>query len=147
MVCGNGGASNITLYPKSYQIVVPAILYFIALIIFSAYEVSFIADGIQQFCIHLRNESGLTNDSCSELFHEFTRDVGVNVTESHSDLLLNNTAVNYPLTMVVLWSALVGFCLGFFVMILRCLFVVDFELVKVTVKSEERPMLDPEDGE
>lgn len=45
---------------------------------------------------------------------------------------------HYFLIIAFIWTTLVAFLLAFLLMIIRCLFVVDFELIKITIASQEQ---------
>lgn len=124
--------------PKPSLIVLPATLYFIAMVILAAVTTPFINDSIAEFCFKLQNKTGQTNDSCRELFNEFSSNY-----EGEDEIRYSMLSPewNYLLTLIFAWFTLVAFLVCFMIMILRCCFVVDYELVKVQVDKEEGPLL------
>lgn len=149
LVCGNGGVNkkaDSSLVPKPYLVVMPAFIYFIAMIIVAAVEAAFINDGIALFCRELQNVTERNNSSCRELFNDYSSRFEDSNEEMYSVL---SPEWNYLLTLIFCWSSLGVFCLCLVIMIMRCIFVADFELVKITIDKEKGPLLtkSPTDSE
>lgn len=124
--------------PKPSLIVVPAVIYFIAMMILAGVQAPFINDGVAGFCFQLQNASSRINESCSTLFNDYSSGYQGEGEERYTAL---SPAWNYWLTIVFCWSTLAAFITCFMIMMLRCLFVVDFELVKIVLDKEDGPLL------
>ena len=108
------------------------------MIILAAVEATFINDGISVFCNQIQNVTSKVNVSCSSLFNEFSSLYEDSNEKMYSVL---SPAWNYLLTLIFCWSTLATFCLCLVIMIMRCLFVADFELVKIMIDKEKGPLL------
>lgn len=124
--------------PKPSLIVLPATLYFIAMIILAGVTAPFMNDSIAEFCFQLQNETKQTNVTCRELFNAFSSSYE---DEDEIRYSILSPEWNYLLTLIFVWMTLAAFLACFVIMMLRCCFVVDYELVKVEVEKEEGPLL------
>ncbi|XP_063703690.1 uncharacterized protein LOC134833330 isoform X2 [Culicoides brevitarsis] len=144
LVCGNGGASNKnSTVPKPYQIVLPVTLYLLAMIILTAYEVPFISDGLLAFCDNFLNQTSHLNESsngCGSLLDKYSQPEFQ--MDSSAAVAVYNPSVIPPswhfyLSIAFIWTTLGAFLLAFLLQIIRCLFVVDFQLIKITIAHQE----------
>lgn len=124
--------------PKPSLIVVPVTVYTIAMIILAGVQAPFIDNAVFNFCQQLKNETGQFNTSCRQLVHDFSSKYQE---EGESTYSILSPEWNYLLTLIFCWLTLAAFCVCFVIMILRCVFVADFELVKIVVDKEDDPLL------
>lgn len=108
------------------------------MIILAGVQAPFINDSVAGFCYQLQNVTGKTNSSCRELFNSFSSSYQEDGEIKYS---IFSPEWNYLLTLYFCWLTLVAFCGCFIIMVTRCIFVADFELVKITVDKENGPLL------
>jgi hypothetical protein len=126
VICGKGGKGDENSYlSEPWRIVTPALIFFIIMTILSLANLVIIEKGITTLCSSF-NE-GLPDISCNVALNRYMTASLDNIKPGVSRVLL--TTFNYISFVVWLASALL--------LIARIVFVVDFQLVRVTVKSIE----------
>jgi hypothetical protein len=125
IICGRGGhTENSTLFlPKPWRIVPPALIFFLVMTIFSIINTVKIIKGLAIFCENFREQ--MSDVSCVVAMNHFR------ITEG----LLIMPAVFYVLLNAFTWAILACWSILTLIMIARIVFVVDFQLIRVTVKT------------
>lgn len=128
IICGKGGRGDENSYlSEPWRIVSPALVFFIIMTGLSIANLVVIEGGINTFCNSLKGE--LKELSCSLALNRFVPGDYRHISISPSKIRTILTSFNYITFFCWFTSALV--------LIARIIFVIDFQLVRVTVKSME----------
>lgn len=135
MIFGRGGASVSGLIPQPWCIVFPSTIYMIVMTILSLFYAQFIHKGLMTLCEQLTYEN--PKCSCFDLMNIFEgQEFGItNRTFDKSLYSIMLPSENYVLIHIYMYIAMVAYACMVFVMILRCLCVTDFKLVRVTIAT------------
>lgn len=127
-ICGRGGKSEPNAFlPQPWRIVTPALFFNLIMTILSIIDTTIVESGLNDLCKSLTNET--PDISCGIAMNRFML------------APMNQTLIPPSIQRKMLTSF--GFInLGFWVLsvavlIARILFVIDFQLIKVTVKTKE----------
>lgn len=126
IICGKGGkAEQGSFLPQPWRIVTPSLIFFLAMTCISIANLTSIHKGLNEFC------SGFVMHApdvgCLVLMNNFALNENVTVLPSVLYIIL----ITFSWILLVCWIVLLS------IMIARIIFVVDFQLVRVTVKTCE----------
>lgn len=128
IICGKGGggpeSSNNSFLPQPWRIVIVSLVFFISMLIISVINLVHIKDGSDAFCRQFKKT--MPDVSCIVLISHFKM-TKFPIVPGILYILL----IVFSWTLVVCWSVLT------LIMILRIVFVIDFQLVRVTVRTCE----------
>lgn len=128
IICGKGGKGEENAYlSEPWRIVSPALLFFIVMTIISLINLILIERGMNEFCESFAET--VPSVSCEVAMNAFMLSTMKAFPVQPSKLRVILTILNYLTFFAWLISALI--------LIARIVFVVDFQLVKVTVKTVE----------
>lgn len=128
IICGKGGKGDETSYlSEPWRIVTPALVFFIVMTILAFTNLIIIESGMSTFCDSFKNS--FPDISCTTALNRYMSKAFEEVSLSPGKISVILSSVNY----IVFFSWL----LSVFVLLARILFIVDFQLVRVTVKSIE----------
>lgn len=125
-ICGRGGKADPNAFlPQPWRIVTPALIFNIVMTILAIVTTSIIEGGLSEFCRSLTES--LPDISCGVAMNRFmlTPVENVHVPPSVQRQMLTS----FSIVNLIFWILSVA------VLIARILFVVDFQLIKVTVKT------------
>lgn len=134
MIFGRGGASVSGLIPQPWCIVLPTTIYFTTMTILSIFYVQFVHKGLVKLCEQLTYQN--PECGCFGLLNVFqVQEFGLNRTFDKSWYAIMRPSENYILIHVYMYIAMLAYASMVFVMVLRCLCVTDFKLVRVTIAT------------
>lgn len=110
-------------YRQAWRIVMPAILFFTMMVIVSIYYSIVLERTLYDFCAEFRKHLNVTNLPCDELMNQYA----INITSTAMP------SSNYVLSQAFSWITMVLWLIALIIMIVRCVYVVDFELVQVVI--------------
>lgn len=128
IICGKGGKSEPHAFlPQPWRIVSPALMFFLVMTMLSIADVIIIQSGMNKFC-----------ESFAEYFPDVDCDTSMNryVTVPTETLTFSPGTFHKSLIPSI-YIALTCWVASFIVLIVRVIFVIDFQLVRVTVKTIE----------
>lgn len=138
IVCGNGGHKS-AFIPQPWTIVVPALCWFLFMFITTLISVIYSQSQFAAYCNQIQQY--LTGHyACSSLIGHFSL-LSVHHTSESADYKIlyefvpTNAAINYILIIATAWTNVVLWLVTVVTMILRCVFMIDFKLVRVTVST------------
>lgn len=125
LMCGNGGRSNHAFVEEPWRIVLPALVFFVVMTIISAIHQIILTSRLNHFCDDLKSNFYDKSIPCSLVINRF----------SFNDELSNHTlisaALNYNLSVAFSWIRLALWALAVAVMMLRCVYGTDFEMIDI----------------
>jgi hypothetical protein len=121
-MCGRGGSSTQNL-PQPWRIVPPAFLFNLIFVILSCVSVALTFGGFASFCDSI---VAAVNETNCEALTEYKWKEYPNATNFYDDIVIAETGAAITL---------VGWLLGFVILIIRCLTHADFEVVAKLVES------------
>lgn len=125
IICGKGGkSSERSFLMQPWRIVIPALIFFLVMFVVTIVEIRVLHNGLGVFCDNLTKNDPTT--SCYEAMNAF---VIVPIDYDPS--------IHYIALYTIDW---VIFALWFFlaaIMLIRIIFVIDFQLVRVTIRTCE----------
>lgn len=128
VICGKGGKSDPQSFlPQPWRIVSPALIFFLIMTIISIVELVFIEGGMGEFCEQFG--SHLSDMSCMIALNHFKLAPVKGMQVSPGVLIRLVSSFNY--------IAFSCWFISMLVLLARVLFVIDFQLVRVTVKTIE----------
>lgn len=128
IICGKGGKTEPNSFlPQPWRIVTPAIIFFLVMTILSIVNLVIVERGMNQFCESLNKKA--TDIGCDVALNRF-------MASSIEELTLA-PSVYYKLLTSFNYSSFGIWILSLLVLLARIIFVVDFQLVRVTVKTIE----------
>lgn len=128
VICGKGGKSDSNSFlPQPWRIVTPAIVFFVIMTSLSIANLAIIQGGMNDFC---------------ESFNKILPDVGCTVAMNrYMDARIEDIKLTpgmyYKLVTSFNYTTFGCWLLSLLVLVARIVFVVDFQLVKVSVKTIE----------
>lgn len=128
LICGRGGKSEPHAFlPQPWRIVAPALIFFLIMTILSIINLTTIEGGFGKFCASFKFQ--MPDIECDQAMNEFMiadkNDFKITPGTFHKIVL------SLDWTIFSLWFA------GFVIMVARITFVIDFQLVRVTIKTKE----------
>lgn len=119
---------------QAWRIVLPALLFFTIMVIISLYYSIILDRTLYNFCMEFRAHLNLTDLPCGMLMNHFA---------------INNTSTvmpscNYAVSQTFSWITVVLWLIALIIMIVRCVFVIDFELVQVVIYEVHLEKLTPD---
>lgn len=128
IICGKGGKADENSYlQEPWRIVSPALFFFVIMTIFSTVNLVIIETGMNTLCKSFKTE--VSDLSCSVALNHFMLAPQEKFNLAPGKVWVILTIFNYFTLFAWLISALV--------LVARVIFVIDFQLVRVTVKSIE----------
>lgn len=128
VICGKGGKSAPhSFLPQPWRIVTPALVFFLIMTILSIVNLVIVQRGMDKFC-----------ESFERVIPDIGCDVGMNrfMIASIDDVKLSPSILHKMLTSFN-YVAFSFWLLSLLVLLVRIMFVIDFQLVQVTVKTIE----------
>ncbi|KAL7023499.1 hypothetical protein ACKWTF_012644 [Chironomus riparius] len=127
IICGKGGkAEQSSFLPQPWRIVTPSLIFFIAMTCTSIANLTSIHKGMNRFC---------------EGFINHAPDIGCLVSMNKfaiKDISLIVPSIFYISVLIFSWILLTCWVVLLSVMAARVIFVIDFQLVRVTIKTCEQ---------
>lgn len=128
VICGRGGKTDAQSFlPQPWRIVSPAIVFFLVMTILSVVNLFVIKSGMSTFCGNF--EKHLPDVGCDIALNRFMIIPTSKLTFPPS--IFNKMLKSFNYTTWALWLA------SLLVLLARIIFVIDFQLVRVTVKTLE----------
>jgi hypothetical protein len=128
IICGKGGKGDENSYlSEPWRIVTPALFFFIVMTIVSLVNLIIIERGMNSFCESFAQ--ALPDVSCETAMNAFILGTMNEFPLQPSKLRIILTIVNY--------LSFFGWLISALVLVARIVFVIDFQLVRVTVKTVE----------
>lgn len=128
VICGKGGKSDPHAFlPQPWRIVSPAIIFFLVMTILSITNLVIIQRGMNNLCQSF--ETVVPDIGCSVSLNRY-------MTGSFEEKQIAPNIFHLMLTSFN-WVAFSFWLLSLLVLLARIMFVVDFQLVKVTIKTLE----------
>lgn len=128
VICGKGGKGEPHAFlPQPWRIVSPALIFFLIMMIFSIANLVIIQSGMKSVC-----------DSFAKNVPDIGCDIALNryMIVQMDQIKLSPSAV-YKMLTTFNYTAFSFWLLSLMVMLARIVFVIDFQLVRVTVKTVE----------
>jgi hypothetical protein len=134
IICGKGGKAQPTeMLTQPFRIVIPSIIFFLAMTCISIANLTSIQKGMNRFCEGFVNNA--PDIGCLVSMNKFAlKDVSSIV-----------PSIFYIILLTFSWILLTCWVVLLFLMIARVIFVVDFQLVRVTIKTCEQYEADKSD--
>lgn len=127
IICGKGGKTEPNSFlPQPWRIVTPALVFFLIMTILSVVNLVIVERGMNQFC-----------DSFEENFNDIGCDVALNHYVGTAINLTISPSVYHKLLTSFNYTAFGIWILSLLVLLARIIFVIDFQLVRVTIKTIE----------
>lgn len=127
-ICGKGGKSDPhSFLPQPWRIVSPALVFFLVMTLLSLVNLVIVQNGMESFCKSFEQE--LPDVSCDIAMNRFMLVPFDSMKVSPGVLYKVLTSFNYG--TFALWLSSV------IVLLARIIFVIDFQLVRVTLKTFE----------
>lgn len=128
IMCGRGGKTEPNAFlPQPWRIVSPALVFFLVMTILSIVNLVIVQNGMKTFCASFQEHS--PDVSCNVLMNRFTL-VPI-------DKLKLSPGVLYEMLSWFNYTSFSIWLLSLIVLLARIIFVIDFQLVRVTVKTIE----------
>lgn len=128
VICGRGGKTEPNAFlPQPWRIVSPALVFFVVMTILSIVNLVIVEGGMNAFCASLTTK--LPDVECDVALNRFMASTVKQLTFSPQVFKILLTSFNY--TTLGLWL------LSLLVLIARIILVIDFQLVRVTIKTIE----------
>jgi hypothetical protein len=128
IICAKGGKADTNSFlPQPWRIVSPALIFFLCMTILSIINLVIIQGGMKTFCDSMQKE--LPDISCDVAMNRYMDAAVDEIIVSPGTLYITLTIFNYVTFAFWLLSLLV--------LIARIIFVIDFQLVRVTIKTVE----------
>ncbi|XP_070503043.1 uncharacterized protein [Chironomus tepperi] len=127
IICGKGGkAEQSSFLPQPWRIVTPSLIFFLAMTCTSIANLTSIHKGMNRFCEGFVNQA--PNVGCLVSMNKFVI----------KDISLIVPSILYIILLTFSWILLTCWIVLLSVMIARVIFVIDFQLVRVTIKTCEQ---------
>ncbi|CAO1423428.1 unnamed protein product [Diamesa tonsa] len=128
LICGHGGkSSSQSFLPQPWRIVTPALLFFLIMFCVGISVLVKVHRGMNDFCASF--EEVVPDVSCAVAMNNFMLVSIDKVVSLPGDI--------YKVLISFSWIMMSSWFLAFIVMVIRIIFVIDFQLVRVTVKTLE----------
>lgn len=125
VICGKGGKSDShSFLPQAWRIVSPALIFFLIMTILSIVNLVIVQGGMNSFCESFKLE--LPDVSCEIAMNRF-----MTMPMKASPGLLHTTLTSFN------YAAFSSWLLSALVLLARIILVIDFQLVRVTIKNVE----------
>lgn len=125
IICGKGGKSNEhSFLMQPWRIVIPALIFFLFMFIISILQIHILHGGMNVFCDNLTQND--QNISCYDALNAFVI--------SPVDYETNNYYIALQILDWVIFSLWLFLAT---IMLIRIIFVIDFQLVRVTIRTCE----------
>ncbi|XP_058116215.1 uncharacterized protein LOC131258843 [Anopheles coustani] len=115
------------ILPQPWRIVFPSLIFFLGCLATSLTTASFITRGLNQLCAEFQKVESLRGLDCGRLVVYFAL--------SKESTSLVQVDKNFFLTLIFPWVWFGATCLGFFVILLRIILMVDFQLLRVVISK------------
>lgn len=128
VICGKGGKGEPHAFlPQPWRIVSPALIFFLVMMIFSIVNLVIIQSGMRSVC---------------ESLEKFVPDLGCDIALNRFmiaqvEQMKVSPSIHYKMLTSFNYTAFTFWLLSLLVMLARIIFVIDFQLVRVTVKTVE----------
>lgn len=120
--------------PQPWKIVVPAMIFFFIMTIICFINAISTQSIFNLFCINF--EDKLTgNYSCAKLIAVFSNFTSSQTDSAPDNLNIKTVYVQYILLIITAWLNPILWFVSFITICLRCIFMIDFKLVHVTVST------------
>ncbi|CAO1429633.1 unnamed protein product [Diamesa serratosioi] len=138
LICGHGGKSNSQAFlPQPWRIVTPALLFFLVMFFVGMSVLVKVHKGTDVFCASF--ERHVPGIGCSTAMDTFML---VNY-----DSMVIPPGEMFKVLIAFSWIMMLSWFFAFIVMFIRIIFVIDFQLVRVTVKTLDYDKNDNDDQE
>ena len=128
IICGKGGKTEPNSFlPQPWRIVTPALIFFLVMTILSIVNLVIVEKGMSDFCKSM--EIKVPDIGCDVAINRFKSTVIDSDNLSPSTYYTLLTSFNY--TTFGIWV------LSLLVLLARIIFVIDFQLVRITIKTIE----------